>query len=117
MASDAAVAVAVVSTNLRELLAKALESMRDVADAGVAEVWVVDNASTDGSAAMVREKTLSWVNLIASEQNLGYGRAINEVARRSARSLRPGGEGRKKKKKKGFFFFFFFFFFFACLLI
>lgn len=76
------VAVAVVSTNLRDLLAACLESMRPEVESGRAEVWVVDNASSDGSPEMVRER-FPWVNLIASETNLGYGRAINLMAKRT----------------------------------
>jgi GT2 family glycosyltransferase len=57
-----------------------------------AEVWVVDNASSDGSPEMVRER-FPWVKLIASDINLGYGRAINLVAERSeAAWLAPANE-------------------------
>lgn len=80
---SAQVAVAVVSTNLRELLARTLESLRADADAGLVEVWVVDNASTDGSPDMVRER-FPWVSLVAAERNLGYGAAVNLVAERTA---------------------------------
>lgn len=76
------VAIAVVSTNLRDLLAACLTSMKPEADSGRAEVWVVDNASTDGSPGMVREQ-FPWVRLIASDHNLGYGRAVNLVAERT----------------------------------
>ena len=79
---SAEVAVAVVSTNLRDLLKRTLESLRADAEAGVVDVWVVDNASTDGSPQMVRER-FPWVSLIASEENLGYGGAVNLVAERS----------------------------------
>lgn len=78
----AQVAVAVVSWNTRELLAGCLESLRADHDAGRAEVWAVDNASTDGSAGMVREE-FPWVELIASDRNLGFGSAVNLVAARS----------------------------------
>jgi N-acetylglucosaminyl-diphospho-decaprenol L-rhamnosyltransferase len=81
-ASEPQVAIAVVSTNLRDLLAACLESMRPEVESGRAEVWVVDNASSDGSPDMVRER-FPWANLIASETNLGYGRAINLVTERS----------------------------------
>ena len=47
------VAIAIVSYNTRALLDECLTSLRADADAGRAEVWVVDNASTDGSADMV----------------------------------------------------------------
>lgn len=79
---SARVTVAVVSTNLRELLERTLRSLEPDANAGRADVWVVDNASTDGSAEMVRER-FPWVTLIASEDNLGYGPAINRVARQT----------------------------------
>jgi GT2 family glycosyltransferase len=77
-----AVAIAVVSTNVRDLLAKALRSMEPEVSAGRAEVWVVDNASDDGSPEMVASE-FPWVHLIASEHNLGYGRAVNLVAGRT----------------------------------
>lgn len=41
-----------------------------------AEVWVVDNASGDGSALMI-EKEFPWVNLIKSRENLGFSKANN----------------------------------------
>ena len=78
-----AVVVVVVSWNTRELLDRCLRSLRPDADAGLAEVWVVDNASTDGSAGMVRDRH-PWVRLVASEENLGYGRAANLVAGQTA---------------------------------
>jgi N-acetylglucosaminyl-diphospho-decaprenol L-rhamnosyltransferase len=77
------VVVAVVSWNTRELLDRCLESLRSEARAGTAEVWVVDNASGDGSAELVREHH-PWANLLALPENLGYGRAVNLVAERTA---------------------------------
>jgi N-acetylglucosaminyl-diphospho-decaprenol L-rhamnosyltransferase len=76
------VAVAVVSFNERELLAACLRSLEPDVRAGRAEAWVVDNASTDGSAQMVRDE-FPWAPLIASEENLGYGAAVNLVAERT----------------------------------
>lgn len=73
------VTVAVVSWNTRELLADCLESLHDDAATGLANVWVVDNASNDGSAQMTRER-FPWVTLIASRTNLGFGPAVNLVA-------------------------------------
>jgi N-acetylglucosaminyl-diphospho-decaprenol L-rhamnosyltransferase len=71
-----AIAAAVVSWNTRELLARGLERL--AGDARV-ETWVVDNASTDGSAEMVRAR-FPDVRLIASEENLGFGAAVSRVA-------------------------------------
>jgi N-acetylglucosaminyl-diphospho-decaprenol L-rhamnosyltransferase len=73
------VAVAIVSWNTRELLRACLGSLAGDASTGLAEVWVVDNASTDGSAELV-EREFPWARLIASTENLGFGRAVNEVA-------------------------------------
>jgi N-acetylglucosaminyl-diphospho-decaprenol L-rhamnosyltransferase len=93
------VTVAIVSWNTSELLARCLDSFAPEAERGRAEVWVVDNASTDGSPDMVR-KRFPWVRLIASDENLGFGRAINLVAQQTASdwiatanadiALRPG---------------------------
>ncbi len=79
----AAVTVAIVSWNTRELLARCLESLSAEVARGRAEVWVVDNASSDGSPELVAER-FEWVRLIAAEENLGFGRAINLVARQSS---------------------------------
>ncbi|HET9073951.1 MAG TPA: glycosyltransferase family 2 protein [Solirubrobacteraceae bacterium] len=73
------VVVAVVSWNTRELLAGALAALQGDVRAGRAEVWVIDNASVDGSAQMVRER-FGWVHLIASPTNPGFGAAVNVVA-------------------------------------
>jgi len=76
------VAVAVVSWNTREVLASCLESLAADASAGLAEVWVLDNGSRDGSAEMARER-FPWVRLLAREDNIGFGPAVNEIAART----------------------------------
>lgn len=73
-------AVAVVSWNTRELLVRCVRSLAPDADAGRAQVWVVDNASSDGSVAAVRRKA-PWAEVIEPGANLGFGRAVNLVAR------------------------------------
>lgn len=75
--------IAVVSWNTRELLARCLQSMHADVEAGLAEVWVVDNASDDGSQDLVRER-FAWAELVASDRNLGFGPAVNLVAERTA---------------------------------
>jgi GT2 family glycosyltransferase len=79
----APIVVAVVSWNTRDLLDHCLRSLKPAADSGLAEVWVVDNASTDGSADMVRSSH-PWVELVASDHNHGYGPGIKLVAERTA---------------------------------
>jgi len=78
-AVPAPVAIAVVSWNTASLLDRCLVSLRPEHEAGRAEVWVVDNASTDGSAAMVAAGH-PWVTLAANAENLGFGPAVNSVA-------------------------------------
>lgn len=73
------VAIAVVSWNTRALLDACLASMRADADAGLAEVWVVDNGSSDGSPELVAEHH-PWAQLVRPGENLGFGRAVNRVA-------------------------------------
>ncbi len=80
--SAAKVAIAIVSFNERELLAACLRSLATDVAAGRAEVWVVDNASSDGSADVVARE-FSWARLIVNEENMGYGPAVNLVAERT----------------------------------
>ena len=76
------VTVAVVSWNTRPLLERCLQSLAPEVEAGRAEVWVVDNGSTDGSPEAVREHA-PWAALLEPGENLGFGRAVNLVARRT----------------------------------
>ena len=76
------VAIAVVSWNTRALLAACLRSMQADVEAGRAEVWVVDNGSSDGSPDLVRDE-FPWVRLLVPDRNLGFGPAVNLVARQT----------------------------------
>lgn len=69
-------AIVIVSYNVRRDLERALASLATAAPAIPHEVVVVDNASADGSAAMVRER-FPAVRLIESETNVGFARANN----------------------------------------
>jgi N-acetylglucosaminyl-diphospho-decaprenol L-rhamnosyltransferase len=75
-------AVIIVSWNVKELLAHCLASLFEgLAGSGLdAEVWVVDNASHDGSAEMVRQQ-FPRVRLIASQENLGFAGGNNRALR------------------------------------
>jgi len=68
--------VIIVSHNTRELLAACLQSLAEHLRGVAHEVCVVDNASTDGSAAMVRER-FPGVRLLADERNRGFSVAVN----------------------------------------
>lgn len=84
-------AIIIVSYNTRELLRACLESVFASLSSSPelnAGVWVVDNASADGSAAMVRD-TFAAVHLIALSDNLGFS-AGNNLALR-ALGFQPAG--------------------------
>jgi GT2 family glycosyltransferase len=83
MSAAPPVAVAVVSWNTRDLLRGCLASLERDHEEGRAAVWVVDNQSSDGSAAMVRDE-FPWVELVEAEANLGFGPAVNVVAARTS---------------------------------
>jgi hypothetical protein len=67
-------AVVIVSYNTRDFLRRCL---RSVQENGPGEVVVVDNASTDGSAEMVREE-FPAVSIRENPRNMGYGAAANQ---------------------------------------
>jgi len=75
--------VIVVSYNVQDFLRQTLRTLHAALGGIESEIIVVDNASSDGSAAMVRNE-FPGVQLIASDENLGFARANNrgiEVAR------------------------------------
>lgn len=74
-AAGSEVSVVIVSYNTRELLERCLQCLRDQADVDLQTI-VVDNASTDGSVELVRDR-FADVELIELEQNAGFGRANN----------------------------------------
>lgn len=72
--------IVIVNWNTRELLAGCLESIAlnvPTFQRSNVETFVVDNASADGSAAMVRER-FPWVRLIENSDNVGFARANNQ---------------------------------------
>lgn len=83
-------AVIIVSWNVCALLDRCLQTLReDLARTAVsAGVWVVDNASTDGSAALVRERH-PWVQLETPGENLGFVRGNNLVLKRLLATSMP----------------------------
>lgn len=82
--------VVIVSYNTRALLDDCLAALAaELRATGLAaETWVVDNASTDGSASLVTERH-PWAGLIASDRNLGFTAANNRLLEGWARP----GEG------------------------
>ena len=91
-------AIVIVSYNVRELLAACLRSvLASLARSPEleAEVWVVDNASTDDSAAMVRQH-FAQVRLIASQENLGFAGGNNAAL--EACGFKPKIQSSKPKQ-------------------
>jgi len=80
-------AVVIVNHNTRDLMLACLESLRSGGLDGLdAAIWVVDNASTDGSAEAVRAARPE-VTVLVNDDNMGYAAANN-------RALRAAGFGR-----------------------
>ncbi len=75
--------VIIVSWNTRELLKKCLKSIFEFTKDIQFEVFVVDNASRDGSAQMVKDE-FPEVKLIASDKNLGFAKANNLALKQAA---------------------------------
>lgn len=71
--------VLIVNWNTKDLLRACLQSLRANPPAEPMEVIVVDNASADGSAHMVREE-FPEVELLAEERNLGYAAGNNRAS-------------------------------------
>jgi len=72
------VSVVVVSWNTRDALRACLASILEETRETAIEVFVVDNASADGSAAMVRTEFPS-VSLVANAENRGFAAANNQA--------------------------------------
>ncbi|HEX6694351.1 MAG TPA: glycosyltransferase family 2 protein, partial [Longimicrobiales bacterium] len=69
--------IIIVSWNVRDLLIACLESVMAQEDVQL-EVFVVDNASADGTVEAVRER-FPDVTVIANRENVGFPRANNQV--------------------------------------
>ena len=72
------VSIVIVNWNTRELLLQCLESIVRETRTASYNVWVVDNASQDGSAAAV-ELRYPQVTLIKNETNRGFAAANNQA--------------------------------------
>jgi N-acetylglucosaminyl-diphospho-decaprenol L-rhamnosyltransferase len=73
--------IVIVSWNTASLLENCLASILAYPPTSPFEVWVVDNASTDDSPRMVRER-FAQVHLIEGHENVGFARANNQAIQR-----------------------------------
>jgi GT2 family glycosyltransferase len=76
------ISVIIVGWNAKRYLEQCLESLAEAPPSRSTEIFVVDNASSDGSAEMV-EARFPNVNLIRGHQNLGFAKANNLAIRES----------------------------------
>ncbi len=74
--------IIIVNYNVRYFLEQCLQSVRHAANKTETEIFVVDNASTDGSMEMVRE-LFPEVQLIINTENLGFSKANNQAIRKA----------------------------------
>jgi len=77
--------IIIVNWNTQDILLQCLESVEaDLAVSELAtEVIVVDNASTDNSVKLVKEK-FPWVDLIENSENVGFAAANNQAIEQSS---------------------------------
>lgn len=68
--------IIIVTWNAIQFTRECLKSLHSYKDDPKVEIIVVDNASTDGTQAMV-EQDFSWVQLIRNCSNLGFAKANN----------------------------------------
>lgn len=74
--------ISIVNYNGGEYLLSCLESLKNVSKKLEFDVFVVDNASTDGSLESAKNKFPN-VNYISNKENLGFGKAHNIVLKKS----------------------------------
>jgi GT2 family glycosyltransferase len=79
--------ICIVNWNTREYLRACLQSIAETTADLHPQVIVVDNASTDGSADMVRE-AFPGAELIANAENLKYARGNNQALERATGAFR-----------------------------
>jgi GT2 family glycosyltransferase len=74
--------VVIVNWNGAKLLPPCLDAVRKQ-DMDDFETWVVDNASTDGSTLLLRER-YPWVRIVRNTENLGFAGGNNSALRQVA---------------------------------
>lgn len=84
--NDSSVSVVIVTFESQDTIAAALDALKSSAGSIVSECIVVDNGSADATCRVV-EQDYPWVTLIRSDENLGYGRAVNRAALAARGSL------------------------------
>src|SRR6266404_5088446 len=80
--TPALVTIVIPVFNRLDLTKQCLEAIGRTAPAELYEIVVVDNASTDGTAELLRrERAAGRLKAVVNDENLGFGRACNRAAR------------------------------------
>src|SRR3989338_7449727 len=74
--------IIIVSFNTKQLLADCLHSVKIAAQSIKSEVFIVDNNSSDGTVAMIKQN-YPQVELIANKKNLGFSKANNQAFKKA----------------------------------
>ncbi len=74
--------VIIVNYNVRYFLEQCLHSVKAASNGLKVEIFVVDNASVDGSSKMVKDK-FPEVHLISNTDNVGFAKANNQAIAKS----------------------------------
>ena len=70
------VSIIIINFNQKDWLKKCLEKIRKAKISLPYEIIIIDNASTDGSAAEIEK--FEGLQFIENTKNLGYGKAVNQ---------------------------------------
>ncbi len=76
------ISIIIVNFNVKEFLEQSLSSVKKAVEGIESEIFVVDNASTDGSAEFIRMK-FPDVKLIENSENRGFSSANNQALRQA----------------------------------
>ncbi len=82
MSEKKIISIIIVNYNVRDFLMHALESIQRALKGIPAEIFVVDNASVDGSVEMLKN-TFPEVTIIENKSNIGFAAANNLAIRKS----------------------------------
>ena len=82
MSEPITLSIIIVNYNVRDFLMHALESIQRAVDGITAEIFVVDNASVDGSVEMLKN-TFPQVIVIENQSNCGFAAANNQALRKA----------------------------------
>jgi len=75
--------IIIINWNVRDFLGDCLDSLDNSISKMSHEIFVVDNNSSDGSVAMLKEQ-FPTVSLMINKENIGFGKANNQAIRKSS---------------------------------